>query len=548
VILKTRYAGNRQMRSVFGPDTSRPQFGGSLGRWSWSGEAVTQESTVGLTAVGRAIRLVSGLIASLPIGVFEGTGGDKRPRDDSPVARLLRNPVAGMSDFDWRWDIASALEADENAYLLKAKDKRGVVRELHPVPCKYVMAYVDRDGRKVFEVETSEGTAKLDASSVLHVRGQTVGGGPFGVSRFNQHRDPLGSMLAAQKFEGSYFRNHARPDIALIFPEQVTQEQAREWRDFWTAQYGGAANAGQAIPLGGGADIKPIPLNMRDAQFIEAKGMNVEDVGRIMDVDPTLLGASIQGDDKTKALDLFLRVQFIWRLKRIERGLRADTDLFTVDDSLYPLFAISEMIFADALTRAQVNHYRIQDGTLLADEARAEWGLPPLPDGQGQIPQITPVGGAPNKQPAAAEPDDDDSGRGFTVPSLELRVEQDMEPLAREMGLAFSSMADALGKFTSMAGDLQRRAAAIEETRERRDTDRAKREDELARAQAEALRAVGQPNITVNVEPTPVTVENTVKVDAVPVQLTIDMPQTEKTVTFERDATGRLSGAVVTDG
>ena len=63
--------------------------------------------------------------------------------------------------------------------------------------------------------------------------------------------------LAAQKFEGSYFRNHARPDLALQFPGGVSQEQAREWRDFWSAQYGGAANAGQAIPLGAGATIVP---------------------------------------------------------------------------------------------------------------------------------------------------------------------------------------------------------------------------------------------------------------------------------------------------
>jgi hypothetical protein len=47
-----------------------------------------------------------------------------------------------------------------------------------------------------------------------------------------------------------------------------------------------------------------------------------------------------------------------------------------------------------------VQHFRIQNGSELVDEARADNGRPPLPNGAGQIPQITPVGGAPN-------PDDD---------------------------------------------------------------------------------------------------------------------------------------------
>lgn len=399
MILATRHAGNRELR-YFGADTSRPQFGSWTGRWSWAGETVTGDSASGLAAVGRAIRLVSGLVASLPISVYAGKRGDKREQADTDQGRLFANPVAGMSDYDWRYDIASALEVDENAYLLKAKDKRGVVRELYPVPCKYVAAWLNQSGDKVFEVQTADGIAKLGSKEVLHIRGQTLGGGPFGVSRIEQHRDPIGAMLAAQKFEGSYFRNHARPDLALQFPGGVSQEQAREWRDFWSAQYGGAANAGQAIPLGAGATIVPIPaVNWRDAQFVESKAMSVEEVGRVMDVDPVLLGAGKdQNTDVKAALELFLRVQFIPRLRRIERGFRADTDLFLVDDDLYPLFDVSEMIFADALTRAQVQHQQIQDGTLLVDEARAELGRDELPDGLGKIPQITPVGGAPNPE------------------------------------------------------------------------------------------------------------------------------------------------------
>lgn len=404
MILKTRNAGNRHVRSAtFGVDTAR------VSRWAGlpyvtSGEIVDTTTAASLTAVGRAIRLVSGVIASLCVDVFQGEGPDKREQPNAWQARLFDQPALGLSAFDWRWDVASSLEAVENAYLLKVKDSSGRVVELHPIPVDNVHGAVDKTGRKMFDIWTNDGVWRLTTSEVLHIRGQTVGGGAFGVSRITQHRDPLGSMLAAQKFEGAFFRNNARPDIAILFPQGVTRDQARQWREEWDAQYGGPENAGRPLPLGGGATIQTIPLSMQDAQFVEAKRLSVEDIGRIMDVEPVLLGAIEQNADRTQALELFLRIQLTPRLKRIEHALLADTDLFGAGETgLYPQFEVSDMVFVDAATRSKIEHEQIQDGRRLVDELRAQDGLPPLPpvpadwtQAPGMVPQITPVGGAPN--------------------------------------------------------------------------------------------------------------------------------------------------------
>lgn len=406
MILATRYAGDREVRAQFG-DSSIPSWYSTGRGLSVAGQRVTVESASGLTAVGRAIRLPAGLIASLRLLVFEGRRGERQERPESRQAELLERPCLGMSSFDWLWDIVSSLEASENAYLQKGRDKQGRVVQLYPLPLGAVNGSVLR-GRKVFEIHTASGWQTIDENEILHIRGQTVGGGAFGVSRIHQHRDPLGAMLAAQKFEGAHFRNHARPNVAILFPQGVTQEQAAVWKPEWEAKYGGVDNAGQAIPLGGGADIKPIPINMRDAQFIEAKQHGVEDVGRIMDMDPVLLGVEADGDSRRAALDLFLRLQLPPRLRRLEEAFRGDPDLFGMADRMYPQFEIDDLMFADALRRAQVQHFRIQDGTELVDEARADNGrgpLPPLPKDPsqtpGQIPQITPVGGAPNEFPVS---------------------------------------------------------------------------------------------------------------------------------------------------
>ena len=101
----------------------------------------------------------------------------------------------------------------------------------------------------------------------------------------------------------------------------------------------------------------------------------------------------------------FINFALLPRLRRIERAFAADADLYPEDSALYPEFHLDEFLRADAGTRAEIQHKQLQTGVLLVDEARADMGLPPLPDGMGQIPQITPVGGAPNAAPAVPDPE-----------------------------------------------------------------------------------------------------------------------------------------------
>jgi hypothetical protein len=133
--------------------------------------------------------------------------------------------------------------------------------------------------------------------------------------------------------------------------------------------------------------------------------MGVSDIARIMDVEEVLLGSTQETQDD-QAMDRFLAFQLPPRLARIVSALKADTDIFPVGSPLYPEFVSNPLMFASPITRANVQHQEIQAGTLLPDEARAENGRPPLPDGVGMIPQVTPVGGAPNPvAPPAARSD-----------------------------------------------------------------------------------------------------------------------------------------------
>jgi hypothetical protein len=106
-------------------------------------------------------------------------------------------------------------------------------------------------------------------------------------------------------------------------------------------------------------------------------------------------GDSLNVEQDTKR---FLSFGLGSRLARIQSASGRDRTCFR-PAGLYPEFYTRNFIRLDAATEAEVRHKDVQSGVLLPDEARAELGLPPLPDGVGQIPQIIPVGGSPEPVP-----------------------------------------------------------------------------------------------------------------------------------------------------
>jgi HK97 family phage portal protein len=390
--------GNREFRSgEFGSSAIPPPGSGYT---SFSGIPVTSDRTFGLPAVMAAIRLVSEVTAAMDIGVFRGTGGDKKVADDSWQDKLMDQPNVEQSQFDFLSDVSAGVEGYGNSFVEKVKF-RGEVVELIPRDPEYCR--IRRDGgRKVFDISVDGRTRSgLTQAQILHVRGFSVSGYASGFSPIAMYRQSLGTALALQEFQGRYFANNAEPGGAIVMPGSTTKTRALEILDLWSASHGGVSNAGKPGILSGGATWQTIGISLIDAQFIEAQRFSVEQIADMFRVPPDLIGAVIDKGVAATAEQVGLRFLVFYllpRLRRIELAFASDLDLFAQTD-VYPQFTTDDLLRADAATKAAVEHMQIQDGTLLVDEARADRGRPPLPDGIGQIPQITPVGGGENPVP-----------------------------------------------------------------------------------------------------------------------------------------------------
>lgn len=414
MIIRTRRGGNAQLRTA-------PEFGSSAiplpgsGFGSYSGRPVTLDRAFGLPAVGAVIRQICNAVAMCDLDVYkdaDNDGGYQQKAEGTWQDDLFDNPSLDDSEFDFLSDLAAGVEGYGNSFFLKTKNRRGQVLELRPLPPDYVRIRRD-NGAKVFDVRlpTTLGTIGrevrgLTPSDILHIPGFRWPGLLSGLSPIAVHRAALDRSLALEEYAGRFFQNDASVNFAIQVPGKLNREQGRQMLDVWESTHGGLANAHRPGILSNGADIKQLGISMKDAQFIEAEGLTTQQAAQIWNWPMDLIaGGDTAMTQRLSVEQLGLRLvtfSLASRLKRIEKALMADPDLFPKGSGLCPRLSTAGLVHLDAVAQSTVVHQQIQDGTLNRNEARAELGRGPIPGGDEYL--ATPVGAAPNDTPPTADP------------------------------------------------------------------------------------------------------------------------------------------------
>lgn len=396
-----------ELRSEFG---SWPIPWSHLGDTSGVGGALTDREAFGLPAVGSVIRSPAEIIATLPFIVYRQ--GEERARaTESWQYELLHDkPMEERSSFEFFYDVALSLEATQNAFVQKVhgkSDGRSRLFGLIVLDPQRVSGHVDKQtGRKLFDVWVSPDDVRRDLTTddILHVRGFTPQpGGAFGVSLIQFHRDPLGATKAMQSFEGDYFRNATMTPLIFNLGSQGSVEKATALQDAWELQHKGPGNQFKVGTVWGVEGIEKIPLSLQDAAFVEAKQVSVQDVARIWNWPLWMLGVpDAEAPDVNGRMSELLRVNLLWRLRRIERAFAGDHDLLW-RTGLFGEFLTAALERADIKTRYEAYLKARQAGWRTANEIRRDENEAPHPDGDRL--QQTPVGGAPNDGAQGAEED-----------------------------------------------------------------------------------------------------------------------------------------------
>ena len=262
-----------------------------------SGKRVNERSAMQMTAVYACVRILSEAIAGLPLQLYRyKEDGGKEKAIDHPLYLLLHDePNPEMSSFVFRETLMTHLLLWGNAYAQVIRNGKDEVVALYPLmPNKMT---VDRDDkgqlyysytRSSEEAPTMKGnTVILRPSDVLHIPGLGFDG-LVGYSPIAMAKNAIGLAIATEEYGAKFFANGAAPSGVLEHPGTI--KDPTKVREAWQSQFGGSANSGKIAVLEEGMKYTPISISPEQAQFLETRKFQINEIARIFRVPPHMVG------------------------------------------------------------------------------------------------------------------------------------------------------------------------------------------------------------------------------------------------------------------
>lgn len=378
-----------------------------------AGARVTEQNSLGMMAVWRAVNLIAGTCASLPLHAYQQVDDVRVPAGTNTAAtKLLANPHPDLTPFEL-WEIAYArLLLWGNAYFQKLRNQAGQVSELWPINPALVRAGRAKDMTKVYVIDGDEENPLTD-DSILHIPGFGYDG-VCGVSVIGLARQGIGLAMAAEEYGAKLFGNGSLMSGILTVDRQLTEPQATQLKEQWRVKMGGGnKHAHEVAILDNGAKFQQMSIPPEDAQFIESRRFQIAEVARMFGVPPHMLmetdkSTSWGSGIEQQGLGFVVYTLRPW-LTRVEQRLTKLISPATV----YAKYSVEGLLRGDSAARAAFYTQMWNVGALSTNDIRRLEDQPPVPDGDvryrplnmGVLGQADPAP-QPAPLPAAEEPTD----------------------------------------------------------------------------------------------------------------------------------------------
>lgn len=196
----------------------------------------------------------------------------------------------------------------------------------------------------------------------------------------------MGLALAAEESASKLFSNGMLADIALRYPNRLSDEAQAKLREYVERRYSGAANHHTPMILTEGGEAKTLTMNAEDAQLIESRQFSVIDIARFFGVPPVMIGESEKTSSWGAGVEQMARWFTMFTLNDHLTDIEQEMEVKLFGGGQYfAKFDESELTRGDTKTRHEA--YRTARGSMqepaymTINEIRAAEGLPPVPGG-----------------------------------------------------------------------------------------------------------------------------------------------------------------------
>lgn len=371
---------------------------------SRTGKVVTRETALSVSTVFGACRVIGHGHAQVPFKLMREADGKRLPAVEHPLYKLLaRRPNPWQTSFEFREMLSWHIELCLQAFVFVNRSVNGPIIELIPFEPSCVTVKRAEDWKLTYEVRGPSGSTKtFPASAIWHIRGPSWNGYE-GIDFLKAARDAIGLAMATEESQAGLHKNGVNSTGAWSVDGTLKPDQFKALRDWIESEHVGPDKVGKPMIMDRAAKWMSTQMSGVDAQHIETRKHQIEEICRFMGIMPIMVGHSDKASTYASAEQMFLAhvVHCLApRWARLEQS--ADANLLTekeVDQGYYFDFVEEGMLRGAAKDTKDVILGYVNGGVMTPNEGRAKLDLNPDADPESDKLRI-PVNVAQEPPPA----------------------------------------------------------------------------------------------------------------------------------------------------
>lgn len=362
-------------------DLFKQIYGGSA---TASGQAVNSETALCVSTVFACARVIGLGLAQVPLKIMRENGRTRAAARGHGLYKLLaRKPNFRQTPFEFREMMGWHLVLQGNFYAFK-NVVFGKLHELIPFGYGMVTEELQLDGTTIYRCTGLSGaTMDFPAAAIWHVRGPSLNGFS-GMHLITQAREAIGLAISTEEQHARMHRNGVRASGVYSVDGTLDPKQYADLKAWIDKEMAGVENAGKAMVLDRNAKWLNTSMSGVDAQHLETRRFQIEEICRFFGVMPIMIGYSDKASTYASAEQMFL-AHVVHTLapwyKRIEDSV--ESNLLTekeCEQGYYANFVEEGLLRGSIEATANVLDKYVNGGMMTPNEARAKLDMNPDSD------------------------------------------------------------------------------------------------------------------------------------------------------------------------
>jgi len=345
-----------------------------------SGVNVTENTALAISTVYACVYKIASTISSMGLEVYVRNGRNVEIANQHPAYSLITaTPNENQNAYDfWEGIVSSALMYG-CGYAIIERNNRGYPERLVPVDY-YDVDIKEVDGERLYVIRDY---GAVTQENILEISNMNR------MSPIRLHRENMGLAKAAQDFGSEYFGQKGQMTGVLASDQPLRKEQMDIIQNSWNQS---AMNAGTKL-LPFGFKYQRITITPDEAQFIETRKFQAEEICRIYSVPPSLVQLPSQttfNNVEQQNLQFARHTISPWA-KRIEQEIDRKLILSFERPDIYSKFDMNDLYRGDMAARTTFYRELTQIGVMSINEVRAKENMNPVEGGDVHTVQINQI-------------------------------------------------------------------------------------------------------------------------------------------------------------